>query len=158
MVVSLSGPFELLSAQFLSFVFDVTSRVRRLSRDRRCENNHRHHIDSCRGATVSTFARRVTTPWRSQVKMTRRTARGARSTGTDLQQEQAGEQKWSAQAPTSADLMETQECSTFSSDADAAHEYSLWRTSGEQCARPFVGLVERGTTTVVVASSTMGQC
>ena len=47
-VVSLRA-LELLSTQFLSFVFDVTSvarRVRRLSRDRRCENNHRHHIDS----------------------------------------------------------------------------------------------------------------
>ena len=39
---------ELMSVQFPPFDFDVTSfarRVRRLSRDRRCENNHRHHID-----------------------------------------------------------------------------------------------------------------
>ena len=40
------------------------------------------------GAAVSTFSRRVTTPWRSVVKMTRRTVRGARPTGRDLQQEQ----------------------------------------------------------------------
>ena len=47
--LSLSRPLNYLSAQCLSFVFDVTSaarRVRRLSRDRRCENNHRHLIDS----------------------------------------------------------------------------------------------------------------
>ena len=39
---------EHMSAQFPPFDFDVTSiarRVRRLSRDQRCENNHRHHID-----------------------------------------------------------------------------------------------------------------
>ena len=36
---------------------------------------------------------------------------GARSTGRDLQQKQAGEQEWSAQAPTPADLTETQEWS-----------------------------------------------
>ena len=39
---------ELMSVQFPPFDFDVTSfarRVWRLSRDRRCENNHRHHID-----------------------------------------------------------------------------------------------------------------
>ena len=36
-------------AQFLPFDFDVTSfarLVRILSRDRRCDNNHRHHIDT----------------------------------------------------------------------------------------------------------------
>ena len=33
----------------------------------------------------------------------------ARSTGRDLQQEQAGGQEWSAQAPTPADLTDIQE-------------------------------------------------
>ena len=55
-VVSLRA-LELLSAQFLSFDFDVTSaarRVRRLSRDRRCENNHRHHVETWTSPTRCT--------------------------------------------------------------------------------------------------------
>ena len=37
---------ESVSALFPSHVTSATRRVRRLSRDRRCEDNHRHHIDS----------------------------------------------------------------------------------------------------------------
>ena len=53
---------ELLSAPFHSFNFDVTSFarfVRILSRDRRCDNNHRHHIDKAphgRSLLLDTFA------------------------------------------------------------------------------------------------------
>ena len=37
---------ESVSALFPLRVTSSTRRVRRLSRDRRCEDNHRHHIDS----------------------------------------------------------------------------------------------------------------
>ena len=60
---------------------------------------------------------------------------------------QAGEQDWSAQAPTPADLTEIQEWSVQPSppipNATHEHSLSLWRTSGKQCARTFMGLVER---------------
>ena len=37
---------EFMSAMFLLDVTSAMRRVRRLSRDRRCEDNHRLHIDS----------------------------------------------------------------------------------------------------------------
>ena len=105
---------ELMSAQFLPLIFDVTSfarRVRRLSRDRRCENNNRHHIDSWqRSYGFYVFTKRYDSMEISG-EDDQTNSVGARSTGRDLQQEQAGEQEWSAQAPTPADLTEAHEWS-----------------------------------------------
>ena len=70
------------------------------------------------GATVSTFSRRVTTPWRSVVKMTRRIVREH----VRLEEIFNKNKLENRRARTVR--------STFSSDADAAHEYTLllWRT------------------------------
>ena len=54
--LSLSRPLSYCLRSFFPLFVDVTSaarRVRRLSRDRRCENNHRHHIDKFLHAEVT---------------------------------------------------------------------------------------------------------
>ena len=80
-------------------------------------------------------------------------------TQTPVPSRQAVEKEWSAQAPTPADLSEAQEWSVQPSPPmQLMNTLVLWRTSGGQCARPFMGLVERGSTTAMVASSTLGQC
>ena len=82
---------ELMSAQFLLFDFDVTSfarLVRVLSRDRRCDNNHRHHIDSWwRSYGFYIFTKRYDSLEISGEDDQTNKA-GARPTGRDLQQQQ----------------------------------------------------------------------
>ena len=50
------GPLRLCLRCFLLKVTSVTRRVRRLSRDRRCEDNHRHHIHTIRCFPLRCFA------------------------------------------------------------------------------------------------------
>ena len=95
-VVSLRA-LELLSAPFHSFNFDVTSFahfVRILSRDRRCENNHRHHIDSWwRSYGFYVFTRSYDSMEISGEDEQTNSA-GARSAGRDLQQQQQQQEWW----------------------------------------------------------------
>ena len=137
------------------------------------------------GASVSTFSRKVTTPWRSPVKMTRRTTPGHVRLEEILNNNKHGglkrpylmiRRKSKTGGPTRAQSSRWRAgvecasartccfvgslgaiCSVFSYDAADEHSHSLWRTSGEQRARPLVGLVERGSTTPVAASSTLGK-
>ena len=147
--------------------------VRILFRDRRCDNNHRHRIDSWwRSCGFYVFTKSYDSMEISGEDDQTNSA-GARPTRRDLLQRrewwtrthlhddqtqeqdwwnethvpshQLGEQERSEQGPAPADSSDAMSiCSTSSSDADAAHEYSLslWSTFGRQCACPSVGLVE----------------
>ena len=159
----LSGPLSLcLRSFFLSFRCDeLCPPCAVLSRDRRCDNNHRHHIDSW----WLSYGFYVFTKSYDSMEISgeddQTNSAGARPTGRDLQQQQewwtrkhllmirrkskTGGIKHTCQVVKLESRSGVSKGphllfrgsprvirSTFSSDADAAHEYSwsLWRTFG----------------------------
>ena len=73
------------------FDFDVTSfarRVRRLSRDRRCENNHHHHMDSWWRSYGFFVSAKSYDSMEISGEDDQTNSAGARPTGRDLQQQQ----------------------------------------------------------------------